>query len=252
MNKWKHLFVLLMLLLFLTGLFAFLYPYLYGSVVNQQIQGSAAEFLSLVETNPYHPVERTPEPTASLSEPQETPTQPYQELLDAMVSYNEAICAEAQVGLSDSDSYKVPSFLLADYGLGSETFGVLTIPVLDFEMPIFLGATKQHLAEGVAHLSQTSLPIGGNNTNAVIAGHRGWRGAAYLRYIEQMKIGDEVIVTNLWGKLTYTVCEIKIIDPDEIEEILIRPNRELLTLLTCHPYASGGRQRYLVICERTN
>ena len=27
--------------------------------------------------------------------------------------------------------------------------------------------------------------------------------------------------------------------------------KDMITLFTCHPYASGGRQRYLVFCERT-
>ena len=117
-------------------------------------------------------------------------------------------------------------------------------------MPIFLGATEQHMADGAAHLSQTSLPIGGENTNCVIAGHRGYNGASYFRYIDKLKVGDLVSVTNLWERLTYRVCEIKIIDPYDVTEILIQPGRELLTLLTCHPYASGGRQRYVVYCER--
>jgi sortase A len=59
-----------------------------------------------------------------------------------------------------------------------------------------------------------------------------------------------VTITNLWETLTYKVVEIKIIYPYEVEQILIQDGRELLTLLTCHPYASGGRQRYLVFCER--
>ena len=64
--------------------------------------------------------------------------------------------------------------------------------------------------------------------------------------------GDEVIITNLWETLQYRVAEIQIIQPNEVEQILIKPGQELVTLLTCHPYASGGRQRYLVICERVN
>lgn len=63
-------------------------------------------------------------------------------------------------------------------------------------------------------------------------------------------MGDYVTITNLWETLTYKVVEIKIIYPYEVEQILIQDGRELLTLLTCHPYASGGRQRYLVFCER--
>ena len=117
-------------------------------------------------------------------------------------------------------------------------------------LSLYLGATYRHMADGAAHLSQTSLPIGGENTNAVIAGHRGWGGAAYFRYITELKPGDKVIITNLWGTITYRVAETQIIRPHEVQKILIQEGRDLLTLLTCHPYASGGRQRYLVICER--
>ena len=97
-----------------------------------------------------------------------------------------------------------------------------------------------------------SLPIGGSNTNCVLAGHRGWNGAAYFLYINQLEPGDIVTVTNLWETLTYQVVDARIIDPNDVEAIHIQADRELLTLLTCHPPGSGGKQRYLVICERTN
>ena len=118
-------------------------------------------------------------------------------------------------------------------------------------MPLYLGATTQHLAAGAAHLSQTSLPIGGNNTNCVIAGHRGYNGATYFRYITDLQPGDKIFITNIWETLTYEVCEIKIIKPYEVNEIHIQEGRDLLTLLTCHPYGSGGKYRYLVFCQRT-
>ena len=101
-------------------------------------------------------------------------------------------------------------------------------------------------------MSQTSLPIGGIDTNCVIAGHRGYSGASYFRYIEKLSVGDSVTITNLWESLHYRVSEIKIIDPYDVDEILIQEGRELITLLTCHPYASGGRQRYVVYCERVD
>ena len=98
----------------------------------------------------------------------------YPELWEDMTAYNEAIFAQGQSGLSCKLDYQQPSFLLADYGLKEEVFGVITIPAMELEMPIYLGATNQHMADGAAHLSQTSLPIGGTNTNSVIAGHRGY------------------------------------------------------------------------------
>jgi len=65
-----------------------------------------------------------------------------------------------------------------------------------------------------------------------------------------LEMGDEVTITNLWGTLTYVVTEIKIINPNDVNAILIQKDRDMITLLTCHPYASGGKYRYLVFCER--
>ena len=88
------------------------------------------------------------------------------------------------------------------------------------------------------------------NTNCVLAGHRGYNGAAYFRYITDLEIGDTVTITNLWETLIYSVVDTEIIDPTDIQKTLIQEDHERLTLLTCHPYASGGRQRYVVYCER--
>ncbi len=229
--------------LFLLGLAIFCYPHARGLLVNQKMDSAVQTFQEQQET----------QPTTSVVIPDSThPSEQrlYPELWKDMTAYNEEIFKQGQSGLSCKLDYQQPSFRLADYGLKEEVFGVITIPAMELEMPIYLGATEQHMADGAAHLSQTSLPIGGANTNSVIAGHRGYGGASYFRYIDQLQIGDTVMVTNLWEQLIYRVAEIKIIYPYEVDEILIQPGRELLTLLTCHPYASGGKQRYLVICER--
>jgi len=245
-SKLRAFLIALMLLVFAAGLAFLLYPSLWGAAVDQKISLNAQGFLNRDATEPTIPdVIVTID---SLTEQEET--RDYPELWADMVRYNETIYAQGQTGLSCAYDYQKPSFRLTDYGLSDEVFGVISIPAMELEMPIFLGATEQHMANGAAHLSQTSLPIGGENTNCVIAGHRGYNGASYFRYIDKLNVGDLVSVTNLWETLTYRVCEIKIIAPHDVTEILIQPGRELLTLLTCHPYASGGRQRYVVYCER--
>ena len=249
MKLWRKIVILIMLLIFAAGLGIMLYPSLQGAITDHRIIQEAHEFLEMLETIPTKPEAEATEPTEP-TEPTETEPVLYPELLNAMQSYNQQIWEEKQAGLCDPWSYEQPSFTLGDYGLEDEVFGVITIPRLQLEMPIYLGATYKHMADGAAHLSQTSLPIGGENTNCVIAGHRGWGGASYFRYITELEAGDEVIITNLWGELRYTVTETKIIDPNDVEEILIQQDRELLTLLTCHPYASGGKYRYVVYCER--
>ena len=245
-SKLQAFLIALMLLVFAAGLISVLYPYLWGAMVDREISLNAQGFLNRDETVPTIP--EVIVTIDSLTEQEET--RDYPELWADMVRYNETIYTQGQAGLSCEYDYQKPSFSLTQYGLADEVFGVISIPAMELEMPIFLGATEQHMADGAAHLSQTSLPIGGENTNCVIAGHRGYNGASYFRYIDKLKVGDTVSITNLWERLTYRVCEIKIIDPHDVTEILIQPGRELLTLLSCHPYASGGRQRYVVYCER--
>ena len=179
------------------------------------------------------------------------PERQYPELLAELQAYNQRIYTEKQSGLVELESCEKPAADLTAYGIADEIIGVLEIPAMELTMPVYLGASNVHLAAGAAVLGNTSAPIGGDNTNCVIAGHRGWRGADYFRHIDELAVGDTVKLTNLWETLTYTVADIQIIQPYEVDMIKIQQGRDLLTLLTCHPYASGGKQRYVVFCERT-
>lgn len=240
----KCLIVILATALLLSGCGLLLYPTANKLWRDHTMHRDAEEFLTFVQIAPTTPTPAAPEDTEA-----DVPTS-YLELWLAMKNYNKAIFQSGQSEMTSPASYETPVFTLSDYGLDTEVFGVLSIPKLGLEMPLYLGASKENMAKGAAILGQTSLPIGGANTNCVLAGHRGWNGAAYFLYVPTLEPGDEVIITNLWETLTYRVVETKIISPDDVEAIQIQPGREMLTLLTCHPPASGGRQRYLVFCER--
>ena len=179
------------------------------------------------------------------------PEQQYPELLADLQAYNQRIYDEKQSGLVDLEACEAPAADLTAYGVEDEIIGVLEIPAMELTMPVYLGASDAHLAAGAAVLGNTSAPIGGDDTNCVIVGHRGWKGADYFRHIDRLQVGDTVTLTNLWKTLTYTVADIQIIQPHEVDKIKIQQGRDLLTLVTCHPYASGGRQRYVVYCEKT-
>ena len=224
----RKMSLVLAALLAVAGVCVMLWPVFTGHRLQSNAATAAQEFL------------------AEHDEPKQHP-----KLLAALQVYNQRIYVEKQSGLVDLEACEEPAADLAAYGIEDEILGVLEIPVMELTMPVYLGASDDHLAAGAAVLGNTSAPIGGNNTNCVIAGHRGWRGADYFRHIDRLHVGDTVKLTNLWETLTYTVMDIQIIQPHEIEKIKIQPNRDLLTLLTCHPYASGGRQRYVVYCERT-
>ena len=128
--------------------------------------------------------------------------------------------------------------------------GSVRIPDMDVELPLYLGATYEHLDKGAAVLGGTSMPIGGINTNCVISGHRSWCGAPYFRDIDLLKKGSEVVINNGREILYYRVFEKQIILPDNTEAVMIRPGKDMVTLITCHPYLGGGTHRYIVYCER--
>lgn len=171
------------------------------------------------------------------------------ELFNKMQTYNENIFNEGQQNLVDPFSYEVPSFDLLELGFKDNIIGYLTIPKMEIEVPVYLGATQENMKKGAGHLSETSIPIGGNNTNSVIAAHRGMKSHPMFRDIESLSIGDEVKITNMWDELIYKVVETKVINPDEVSEVLIQEGRDLITLITCHPYTKNY-QRYVVYCER--
>lgn len=234
--------------LLLSGLGLLFYPSVNAWLEERKIGQHVGAFRNTVTDLQQSCGKTAPAATAPAGES----TIPYAGLLEAMERYNESIFSDRQAELRDPWSYQAPVFDLAEYGIENGVVGILSIPKMDLELPIYLGATSEHLAGGAAQLSQTSLPIGGNNTNCVLAGHRGWYGAPFFRHIELLEIGDKIMITNLWETLNYTVSEIKVIEPYEIDKILIQPDRDLVTLLTCHPYGSGGRYRYVVYCERAS
>lgn len=223
----RKTYLLLAVLLAVAGICVMLWPAFTGHRLQADTDAAVQSFLE----------ERKPE-------------QQYSELLADLQAYNQRIYAEKQSGLVDLEACEVPAADLTAYGVEDEIIGVLEIPAMKLTMPVYLGASDEHLAAGAAVLGNTSAPIGGDSTNCVIAGHRGWRGADYFRHIDRLQVGDTVTLTNLWETLTYTVADIQIIQPHEVDKIKIQQDRDLLTLLTCHPYASGGRERYVVYCEK--
>ena len=128
---------------------------------------TAAQFAARAEAQPTAPAaeETTPEPPE--------PERAYPELYAAMQDYNAEIYAGGQSGLTDPFAYEEAPLDLAAYGYDDDVLAVLWIPRLNLELPVYLGASRENLAKGAALLGQTSMPLGGENTNTVIAAHRG-------------------------------------------------------------------------------
>lgn len=171
-----------------------------------------------------------------------------EELYQAMQSYNQKIYENGQADLTDPWAYEAESMNLSEYGVKDGMIAVLSIPKMKVTLPVYLGATKEKMAKGAVMLGETSFPIEGTNSNCVIAAHRGWKGIPMFRDIEALEVGDIMTVQNCEETLTYQVTKLKVIMPDDSEYIMIQPGKNMLTLITCHPYRQHTR-RYLVYCE---
>lgn len=143
--------------------------------------------------------------------------------------------------------FAVPALDLTDYGIFDGIYGYVSAPSIGLNIPIYLGAGEYNMACGGAHLYHTSLPLGGESTNTVIAGHTGYFGRTVFDYLPQLSEGDSVSVTTYFDTLDYRVVAKKEITATETNDLYISKGKDMLTLITC---ARMGKSRYEVICER--
>lgn len=119
---------------------------------------------------------------------------------------------------------------------GDGIMGYVEIPRISVNLPIYHGTTAQVLEQGIGHLQNSSLPVGGESTHTVLTGHTGLAGKRLFTDLSQLEEGDVFYLHILGDTLAYQVEEIYIVDPDQTEYLVVEPGRDLATLVTCHPY----------------
>lgn len=131
-----------------------------------------------------------------------------------------------------------------------EVMAYLEIPEIDVYLPVYHGTSDDVLNNGLGHIEQTSLPIGGAGTNSVLTGHRGLPEAKMFRNLDEVEVGDVFFVHSLDDVLAYRVFETVIVPPNDIEKLRIDDEMDMVTLITCDPYMINTN-RLLVRGERT-
>lgn len=117
-----------------------------------------------------------------------------------------------------------------------EKIGRVEIPSLKLDLPIYAGTSDYVLQMGAGHLEGTSLPVGGESSHSVITAHRGLPNNKLFTDLNLLKEGDLFLVHNIRDVLCYQVDSITVIEPDNLESLLVVPNEDYCTLLTCTPY----------------
>lgn len=112
----------------------------------------------------------------------------------------------------------------------------LRIPAIDVELMIYHGTEEEVLQKGVGHLQGSSLPVGGTGTHCVLSAHTGLNDKKLFTDLDQLENGD-IFYIHVFGEiLAYQVDQIRVVLPEETEDLKINAQEDYVTLVTCTPY----------------
>lgn len=174
-----------------------------------------------------------------------------QALLDAH-AYNQSLAGvpladpySATPSEHDAAAYDNYLHQLAD----TDVMGRIRVPGVGIDLPIHHGTSDEAMHTGAGHLYGTALPVGDTGARPVLSTHTGLRSATLFDRLSDVKVGD-VFYVDVYGEtLAYEVTSIDVITPDQIEALAPVPGKDLVTLMTCTPYAVNSH-RLLVTGER--
>ena len=156
-----------------------------------------------------------------------------QNMLLEAEQYNSRLCGATDPFINTTS---VPGYNNILDLTGTGIMGYIDIDKIGVELPIYHGVDNGVLQIGIGHLEGSSLPVGGENTHCVLSGHRGLPNAKLFTDLDEMKVGDTFTITVLDRVMTYEVDQIKIVLPDETDDLLIEQGKDYCTLVTCTPY----------------
>lgn len=119
---------------------------------------------------------------------------------------------------------------------GTSVIACIEIPAINVKYPIYHGTSYETLQKGIGHMSNTSLPIGGIGSHAVLTGHTGLSDAKLFTDIDKLEIGDVFYIYVLNRTLAYRIDQIEVVEPSDTALLQIDPDEDYVTLVTCTPF----------------
>lgn len=164
----------------------------------------------------------------------------YAELWEAAREYNRSL-------LERDNSFLLPEEKLEEYNSllnigGNGIMGYIEIPEQKITLPIYHGTDETVLQIAVGHLDWSSLPVGGESSHCILSGHRGLPSAKLFTDLDKVVEGDVFLLRVLDEVLTYEVDQIRIVLPNEMDDLIITEGEDYCTLVTCTPYGINSHR----------
>lgn len=220
-NKTKVFILLALAIVMLLGLGTMVYPFIaakYADTVRSEVH---AEYQTVVS---------------------EKDNRELDAVKQAAIAYNQKLYLK-EIAVSTSEDVRNSGYWDQLRLEGNDVMCYIRIPAIDVELPVFHGIGEDALGIGCGHMPQTSLPIGGQNTHAVISAHTGMASSAMFSDLPLLQVGDIFYIDILGETLTYEIYEIPDpVLPHEISAIQIKTGQDLCTLVTCVPFGVNSHR----------
>lgn len=158
----------------------------------------------------------------------------YKEMLEEADAYNRGLPGKENRWILSQEEEEIYRKTLDVSGTG--IMGYIDIPKISCSLPVYHGTDESALQIAVGHIPGSSLPVGGAGTHVVLSGHRGLPSAKLFTNLDKLVEKDTFMLQVLDETLTYEVDQIRIVEPHEMQGLVIEPGKDQCTLVTCTPY----------------
>lgn len=213
-------------LIFIIGLGIMLYPIISNLYIEHHQGNIIDEYNKTVESMPDDTLEKEREKAEG-----------YNKMLTGNMVITDPFDPEAQKKLEENSDY----YNILNIG-NDNIIGYIKIPKINVSLPIYHGTSEDVLKRGVGHLQNTSFPIGGEGTHAVLSGHTGLSSAKLFTDLDKLEEGELFFIEVLGEKLAYKIDQIKIVEPSETSDLVIKSGEDYVTLVTCTPYGINSHR----------
>jgi len=209
----KHMITIILFLVLIVGLSLVLYPSFSDWWNSKHMSRVITDYVNLID---------------DLEEDE------YEELLEAAREYNRSLLYRTNGYTTTPEQKEQYNKLLNIAGNG--VMGYIEVPSIGVSLPVYHGTEDTVLQVAIGHLDWSSLPVGGESTHSVVSGHRGLPSAKLFTHLDKVREGDLFMLRILDEVLTYEVDQILIVEPHEVDSLMISKGKDYCTMFTCTPY----------------
>jgi sortase A len=114
-----------------------------------------------------------------------------------------------------------------------KAIGKIQIEKIGVDIPVLEGTSKSNLRLGAGHIKGTTK-LGGVG-NAALAAHRSHAYGKMFNRLDELDVGDKILVETADGTYEYTVFKKLVVEPDDMSVLNRYDKDRVLTLITCTP-----------------